>query len=63
MTLLATRNSAGDFPRIIRMIEQGLIDTAPWITHRCALWEVSSLFPELPRAKHCVKAMIEVAGA
>jgi len=34
MTLLATRNSAGDFPRIIRMIEQGLIDTAPWITHR-----------------------------
>ena len=63
MTLLATRNSAGDFPRIIQMIEQGLIDTAPWITHRCALWEVSSLFPELPRAKHCVKAMIEVAGA
>ena len=62
MTLLATRNSAGDFPRIIQMIEQGLIDTVPWITHRCALAEVPALFPELPRDKHCVKAMIEVAS-
>src|SRR5205823_358960 len=45
MTLFATRNSAGDFPRIIQMIEQGRVDTAPWITHRCALSEVPSLFP------------------
>ena len=62
MTLFATRNSAGDFPRIIRIIEQGLIDTSPWITHRCALSEVPSLFPGLPREKHCIKAMIEVAA-
>ena len=62
MTLFATRNSAGDFPRIIQMIEQGLIDTSPWITHRCALAEVPTLFAELPREKHCVKAMIEVAN-
>ena len=62
MTLFATRNSAGDFPRIIRMIEQGLIDTSPWITHRCALSEVPLLFPGLPREKRCIKAMIEVAN-
>ena len=62
ITLFATRNSAGDFPRIIQMIEQGRVDTAPWITHRCALSEVPSLFPDLPRAKHCIKAMIEVAN-
>jgi 2-desacetyl-2-hydroxyethyl bacteriochlorophyllide A dehydrogenase len=35
MTLLATRNStAADFARIIAMMEQGRIDTQPWITHR-----------------------------
>jgi 2-desacetyl-2-hydroxyethyl bacteriochlorophyllide A dehydrogenase len=35
MTLLATRNAAaGDFTRIIRMIEAGQVDTTPWITHR-----------------------------
>src|SRR5207244_4493585 len=53
---------AAEVPRIIRMIEQGLIDTSPWITHRCALSEVPSLFPGLPREKHCIKAMIEVAN-
>jgi 2-desacetyl-2-hydroxyethyl bacteriochlorophyllide A dehydrogenase len=61
MTLFATRNSAGDFPRIIQMIEQGLVDTSPWITHRCALSEVPSFFAELPREKQCVKAMIDVS--
>jgi 2-desacetyl-2-hydroxyethyl bacteriochlorophyllide A dehydrogenase len=60
MTLLATRNSANDFPRIIRMIEEGSIDTAPWITHRMRLAEVPGRFPELPEQRNCVKAMIEV---
>jgi len=63
ITLFATRNSANDFPRIIRMIEQGLIDTSPWITHRMTLLEVPALFPDLPRQRDCVKAMIEVPGA
>ncbi len=61
ITLLATRNSLNDFPRIIRMIEQGQIDTTPWITHRMTLDEVPKRFPDLSREKNCIKAMIEVA--
>ncbi len=60
ITLLASRNSVDDFPRIIRMIEQGQIDTAPWITHRLNLAEVPLRFPDLPRETNCIKAMIEV---
>ena len=63
ITLFATRNSANDFPRIIRTIEQGLVDTSPWITHRMTLLDVPALFPDLPRQRDCVKAMIEVPGA
>jgi 2-desacetyl-2-hydroxyethyl bacteriochlorophyllide A dehydrogenase len=60
VTLFATRNSANDFPRIIRMIEQGLIDTSPWITHRITLSEVPARFLEVTRERNCVKTMIEV---
>ena len=63
ISLFATRNSANDFPRIIRTIEQGLVDTSPWITHRMTLLDVPALFPDLPRQRDCVKAMIEVPGA
>ena len=35
LTLLSSRNALPeDFSRIIRLIEAGRIDTAPWITHR-----------------------------
>ena len=60
LTLFATRNSARDFPRIIRMIEQGLIDTSPWITHRMTLAEVPARFPAVWGEGNCFKAMIEV---
>src|SRR5205809_6447550 len=34
MTLLASRNAhPADFARIVALIEQGSIDTRPWITH------------------------------
>lgn len=61
VTLLATRNSVNDFPRIIRMIEEGQIDTSPWITHRMRLAEVPGRFADLPREPACIKAMIEVS--
>lgn len=61
ITLLATRNSLNDFPRIISLIERGLIDTVPWITHRMRLSEVPHRFGELSREKNCIKAMIEVS--
>ena len=61
ITLLASRNSAGRFPQIIRMIEEGQIDTAPWITHRMSLSAVPTEFPHLRQQPNLVKAMIEVA--
>lgn len=60
ITLFATRNSARDFPRIIRLIEQGQVDTSPWITHRLTLDEVPSRFPGIWSEKNCLKVMIEV---
>ena len=60
MTVLASRNSCGDFPRIIRMIEEGQVSTDPWITHRMVLAEVPNRFPGLLSRADCVKAMVEV---
>jgi 2-desacetyl-2-hydroxyethyl bacteriochlorophyllide A dehydrogenase len=60
LTVLSSRNSWGDFPRIIGMIEDGSIDTAPWITARMPLSEVPSRFPQLRAEPNLVKAMIEV---
>jgi len=60
LTVLSSRNSAGLFPEIIRKIEQGQIDTSPWITHRLGLAEVVDDFPALAAQPGLVKAMIEV---
>lgn len=60
ITVLASRNSANAFPRIIRMIEQGQIDTSPWITHRLTLSEVPDQFAELSKNPGLVKAMITI---
>jgi 2-desacetyl-2-hydroxyethyl bacteriochlorophyllide A dehydrogenase len=60
ITLLASRNSANAFPRIIQMIEEGSIDTAPWITHRLELAAVPDEFPGLPQQEGLIKAVIEV---
>jgi 2-desacetyl-2-hydroxyethyl bacteriochlorophyllide A dehydrogenase len=63
MTVLASRNSCGQFPRIIRLIEEGRIDTTPWITRRLSLADVPARFAELPGRPGLVKAMIEVCDA
>ncbi len=60
LTVLSSRNSCHDFPGIIAMIEEGLIDTSPWITCRMGLDEVPSQFPLLRQQPNLVKAMIEV---
>jgi 2-desacetyl-2-hydroxyethyl bacteriochlorophyllide A dehydrogenase len=60
LTVLSSRNSCHDFPGIIRMIEEGRIDTSPWITCRMGLDEVPSRFPLLREQPNLVKAMIEV---
>jgi 2-desacetyl-2-hydroxyethyl bacteriochlorophyllide A dehydrogenase len=60
ITLYASRNSAHDFPRIMRAIEEGRIDTRPWITHRLALANVPEEFAALRESPGLIKAMIEV---
>jgi 2-desacetyl-2-hydroxyethyl bacteriochlorophyllide A dehydrogenase len=60
LTVLSSRNSCHDFPNIIRMIEDGRIDTSPWITCRMGLDEVPTQFPLLRQQPNLVKAMIEV---
>jgi alcohol dehydrogenase len=61
-TLLCSRNALPeDFTRIIQLIEDGRIDTRPWITHRAAFDEVIDVFPSYTRPETgVIKAVIEV---
>jgi threonine dehydrogenase-like Zn-dependent dehydrogenase len=59
LTLFASRNSAGHFPRIIKMIENGVIDTSFWITQRLALDDVPARFEEIT-AHQGLKAVVDV---
>ncbi len=46
LTLLASRNALSrDFARIIQLIEEGQIDTTPWITHHARFDDVPQVFP------------------
>lgn len=61
-TLLCSRNALpGDFSDIIRLIEQGRLDTNPWITHRSAFAELPRVFPSytLPETG-VIKAIVDV---
>lgn len=62
MTFLASRNAlAPEFTRIVRLIEGGMLDTRPWITHRSSFDGMIDKFPGWmnPEAG-VVKAMVEV---
>jgi 2-desacetyl-2-hydroxyethyl bacteriochlorophyllide A dehydrogenase len=60
ITLFASRNSTpGDFRRIIALMEQSRIDTAPWITHRADCDKMVDSFQEwLDPGAGVVKAMV-----
>ncbi|MEO1619211.1 MAG: zinc-binding alcohol dehydrogenase family protein [Planctomycetota bacterium] len=62
-TILASRNALpGDFTRIIQLIERGLIDTVPWITHRTDLDHVVDEFESYTRPETgVIKAVINVS--
>ena len=60
VALLASRNSYNLFPQIIRQLEEGRIDTAPWITDRLGISEVSSQFQHLPKKQTLIKAIVDV---
>lgn len=63
MTIKGSRNALpSDFERIIRLIERGTIDTAPWITHRTTFGNVMDDFEQFTRPESgVIKAVIEVA--
>jgi threonine dehydrogenase-like Zn-dependent dehydrogenase len=63
LTVMSSRNSTGkELKKIIEMIEQGKINTDPWITHRANFDRIVEDFPAyLKPETGCIKAMIEVA--
>ena len=62
VTILASRNAlAGDFTRIISLIEDGQIDTRPWITHHAKFDEMIDVFPTwLKPESGVIKAVVEM---
>jgi 2-desacetyl-2-hydroxyethyl bacteriochlorophyllide A dehydrogenase len=61
-TLLCSRNALpADFERIISLIENGTIDTNPWITHRTSFDELPGIFPTFTRPESgVIKAIVEL---
>ena len=62
MTLYASRNALpADFRRIIGLIEEGKIDTRPWITHRCGMADLANEFPRYTNPETgVVKAVVQI---
>jgi alcohol dehydrogenase len=62
MTIKGSRNALPrDFRRIIGLIEDGTIDTGPWITHRTPFDEMIDRFESYTRPETgVIKAMVEV---
>jgi alcohol dehydrogenase len=63
LNLKASRNAvAGDFPRIIKLIEDGTINTGPWITHRAPFGELIERFESFTKPESGVlKAVGEMS--
>jgi 2-desacetyl-2-hydroxyethyl bacteriochlorophyllide A dehydrogenase len=61
LTLLSTRNSTRhEFTRIIQFLEEGKIDTAPWITHQVPCEGMIEAFPQwLDPDQGVIKAVVE----
>jgi 2-desacetyl-2-hydroxyethyl bacteriochlorophyllide A dehydrogenase len=62
MTLLASRNAVPpEFTRIIKLIEDGQIDTRPWISHSAPFDDVIEMFPTwLKPESGVIKAVVHV---
>jgi alcohol dehydrogenase len=63
LSLLASRNALSrDFARIIELIEDGRINTTPWITHRARFDDMIAEFPKWLRPEsQVIKAMVSMA--
>ncbi len=64
LTILGSRNAlTKDFSRIIRLIEDGTIDTRPWITHRAPFSEMIAEFPTWLRPEaRVIKAIVSLTA-
>lgn len=64
-SILCSRNAVpSDFTRIIKLIEEGTIDTTPWITHHTKLSELDKTFETFVKPETgAIKAIIEVDDA
>ena len=62
MTIKGSRNALpSDFSRIIRLIEEGTIDTEPWITHRVSFDQMVENFESFTRPETgVIKAIVEL---
>jgi len=62
LTIMASRNAPSrDFGRIIRLIEDGVIDTKPWITHHAKFDDLITSFPLwLKPETGVIKAIVDV---
>jgi alcohol dehydrogenase len=63
LTLMASRNAlAADFEQIIRSIEEGIINTDPWVTHRATFDTMIEEFDSwLDPESNVIKAMVELS--
>ncbi len=63
LDILASRNALpGDFTRIITLIEDGRIDTRPWITHHASFDGMIEVFESWTKPETgVIKAMVELA--
>ena len=61
-TLMSSRNATRwDFEQVIRILEQGLVDIKPFITHRFSLDDTPQRLPELISPESgAIKAMIDL---
>lgn len=60
LTVCASRNALPEtFTSIISAMEEGRIDTTPWITHRVALADLPDKFEEISKDPALLKCMIE----
>jgi 2-desacetyl-2-hydroxyethyl bacteriochlorophyllide A dehydrogenase len=65
LTLLASRNALpDDFTRIIKLIEDGKLDTRPWITHRSKFEDLPNVFASYTKPETgVIKAMVQIDEA
>ncbi len=61
LTVMGSRNALpGTFREVIRLVEEGKVDTRPWITHRFKLADTPEVFPrDIAGNPAVLKAMIE----